>query len=63
MEIYTDCLKQNGLDFTIIAERPAKYWDGEQVILEDTDLKILFLGDTYIIAKSFSFVQQDENSR
>jgi hypothetical protein len=63
MEKYADCLKQNGLDFTIIGERPAKYWDGEQYILESQDLKILFLGDTYIIAKDFSFVRHDENSR
>ncbi|SHF95349.1 hypothetical protein [Flavisolibacter ginsengisoli] len=63
MEKYADCLKQNGLDFTIVGERPAKYWDGEQYILESQDLKVLFLGDTYIIAKGFSFVQQDENSR
>lgn len=59
MEEYAECLKNNGLDFTIIGERPAKYWDGEQFILEDTDLKILFIGDTYVIAKGFDFVRQD----
>ena len=59
METYADCLKQNGLGFSIIGERPAKYWDGEQFILEDTDLKILFIGDTYVIAKRFDFVRQD----
>jgi hypothetical protein len=63
MEKYADCLKQNELDFSIIGERPAKYWDGEQFIEEDANLKVLFLGDTYVIAKEFSFVQQDENSR
>lgn len=63
MEKYADCLKINGLDFSIIGERPAKFWDGEQFIEEDGNLNVLFLGDTYVIAKSFSFVQQDENSR
>jgi len=63
MELYAECLKQNGLDFSIIGERPAKFWDGEQYILESQDLKVLFLGDTYIIGKNFSFVRQDENSR
>jgi len=46
MEKYGDCLKQNGLDYTIIGERPAKYWDRDQFILENQDMKILFLGDT-----------------
>jgi hypothetical protein len=63
MEKYADCLKQNGLDFTIIGERPAKYWDGEQNILENQDLKILFIGDTYIIAHNFSFNRHEKNSR
>jgi hypothetical protein len=63
MEKYAECLKQNGLDFSIISERPAKYWDGEQFNEEDTNLKVLFFGNTYVIAKDFSFVQQDENSR
>ena len=63
MEKYSDCLKQNGLDFMIVGERPAKYWDREQLIEEDTNLKVLFLGDTYVVAKDYSFVQQDENSR
>ena len=58
MEIYADCLKRNGLDFTIIGERSPSYWNGEQFIAEDQDLRILFLGETYIIAKDFSFVQQ-----
>lgn len=63
MEKYADCLKLNGLDFSIIGERPAKVWDGEQYIEEDGNLRVLFLGDTYVIAKDFTFVLQDENSR
>ena len=63
MEKYADCLKKNGLNFSIIGERPATYWDGEQFIEEDTDLKVLFLRDTYVIAKDFYFAHQVENSR
>lgn len=63
MELYADCLKRNGLGFSIIGERPAKYWNGEQFISEDTSLKVLFLGDTYIIAKEFSFVRNDQDIR
>lgn len=63
MELYADCLKLNDLDFTIIGERPAKFWNGEQYTLESGGLKVLFLGDTYIIAKDFSFVLQDQTSR
>lgn len=63
MKKYASCLRQNELDFTIIGERPAMNCDGEQFTLERVDLKVLFLGDTYIIAEDFSFVRCDENSR
>ena len=60
---YADCLKKNGLDFTIIGERPATYWNGHEYLLQNKDLKILFFGDDYMIAKEFSFVQIMKNSR
>ena len=60
---YADCLKQNGLDFTIIGERPATYWNGTEFIIESGDLKILFFGKGYIIAKDFTLVRHDKNSR
>jgi len=59
---YGACLKQNGLGFTIIGERPATFWDDGKFIQEDANLKVLFLGNTYVIAKDFSFVQKDQNS-
>lgn len=61
MEKYAECLKENGLDFNIIGERPSVHWDGEQYIPESQDLKVLFIGDTYIIAKEFSFLLQHES--
>jgi hypothetical protein len=60
---YADCLKQNGLDFNIIGERPAKYWNGTEYIVESNDLKVLFFGKGYIIANDFSFVRHEKNSR
>ena len=60
---YADCLKQNGLDFTIIGERPAKYWNGSEFILESDKLNVLFFGKGYVIAKDFSFVRKEKNSR
>jgi hypothetical protein len=60
---YADSLKQNGLDYTIIGERPAKYWNGTEFILESGRLKILFFGKGYIIAKDFSFELLEKNSR
>lgn len=59
---YGECLKQNGMDYTILAERPATYWDGENHVPEKGDLKILFFGKGFIIAKDFAFVLH-ENSR
>ena len=63
MEKYAACLKQNGIDYNIIGEQPAEYRDGGQFIKQDSGLKVLLLGDTYIIARDFSFVRQDEDSR
>ena len=63
MEHYANCLKQNGLGYSIVGDWRPTYWDGEKHIPEPQDLKVLLLGDTYIIAESFSFVRQDENSR
>jgi hypothetical protein len=60
---YSDCLKQNGLDFSIIGERPAKYWNGTEFITESDGLKVLFFGKGYIIAKDFSFELHEKNSR
>jgi len=63
LTLYAECLKQNSLDFTIIGERIANYWNGEQYTSDSQSLKVLFLGDTFIIAKDFSFVLRDQNSR
>ena len=60
---YADSLIQNGLDFTIIGERPAKYWNGTEFIIESDRLKVLLFGKGYIIAKDFSFVLHEQNSR
>jgi hypothetical protein len=61
MEQYAECLKKNGLTFSIIGERPAQYWENGQFFEENTNLKVLFIGNTYIIAKDFNFVLQDYN--
>jgi len=63
MKLYAECLKKNGLDFTIIAEHYAKHWNGQRFISEPNNLKILLLGDTFVIAENFSFEKLGENSR
>lgn len=60
---YGGCLERNGLAYSIISEREPKYWNGEQYIQESKNLKILFMGKTYIIAEDFFFTKQEENSR
>jgi len=49
LERYALCLKENGLDYSIIGER----------LLTSQTLKILFLGDSYVIAESFAFTSRD----
>ena len=63
MEKYGECLKKNGLTCNFIGERQPMYWDGNQYIPETKDLKIMFIGNTYIIAEEFSFRRNGKNSR
>jgi hypothetical protein len=56
---YGECLKQNGLNYTILSERPASFWNGENHVPEDGDLRVMFFGKGFIIAKQFAFVRQD----
>lgn len=55
---YAECLQKNGLGYNIIGERAPKYWDGDQYVPESQDLKVLLLGNTYIVAKSFHFTRK-----
>jgi hypothetical protein len=57
---YAERLKVRGVDFSIIAERGATYWDGKSFIPESKDLKVLFLSETgtYIVAEDFRFQLQ-----
>lgn len=60
MDVYAHCLEQNGLGFTIIGERPTEYWQGKGTASEDAGLKILLLGESYVIAKDFTFIKQED---
>jgi hypothetical protein len=59
LEKYADCLIQNGLEYTIIGERPATRWDGDKFSLENTGLKVFTLGDSFVIAQNFIFSPHD----
>jgi hypothetical protein len=54
---YADCLEENGVAYTIINEQTPAYWNGNEFIPYEAGLSILLLGDTYIVAKNFSFIQ------
>jgi len=60
MEKYAACLMENELDFTFLGETPPGYRYSHEFNLEN--LKILFMGDTYLIAEDFSFVKQPEEN-
>jgi len=60
MNEYTKCLQKNGLDYNIIGEYPAKYWDGKNYIVEEEGLKVLFLGQTFVVVKDFIFKKRAE---
>jgi hypothetical protein len=63
LEHYASCLKQNGLNYSIVGEWRSTVWDGFKNVPESQDLQVLFLGDTYVIAEKFNFRVHDENSR
>jgi hypothetical protein len=59
LEKYGECLRKNGLDYNILGERPGKFWNRRQHIVESEDLKVLFIGSTFVIAKDFVFKRLD----
>jgi len=61
LEKYAECLKSNGMDYTIIGERPATYWRGRQY-LPEKKMRLLFFGESYFIAEKFSFLEINESS-
>jgi len=62
---YAECLKDHGIDYSIIGERPPVYWNGTSFEPESAQLKVLFMGetDTYIVAEDFTFAKQDKINR
>lgn len=58
---YAECIKNHGMDFSIIGERPPSYWNGKEYIRVAEDIKILFVTDTdgFIIAQDFIFTRLD----
>lgn len=58
LEMYGECLKHNEMDYSLIGERPQTYFDGQQYLPEPKDLKILFLGSNYVIAREYLFTRK-----
>jgi hypothetical protein len=56
LTIYGSCLEQYNLKHSIIGERQPSYWDGQQFVPERGNAKVLFIGDSYIIADKFVFM-------
>lgn len=63
MQLYAECLEGLGIGYSIVGERRPTYWDGNKHIPERESLKLLTLGDTFIIAEDFIFTLQNEDSR
>jgi hypothetical protein len=52
---YAKCLERNGMGYSIIGERMPVYFDGKEYVEEATDLKVLLLGQSYVVARAFLF--------
>jgi len=63
LEHYATCLKQNGLNYSIVGEWRPTVGDGFENVSNSEDLQVLFLGDTYVIAEKFIFRKHNQNSR
>lgn len=56
LTMYGSCLEQYNLKHSMISERQPRYWDGKQFVPERGNAKVLFIGDSYIIADKFIFI-------
>jgi hypothetical protein len=54
MEKYAEIVQRVGLRTSITDRSPAKYWDGADWIKQAEYLKLLHLGESYIIAERFN---------
>lgn len=54
LQQYADYLQSSDINYSIIGERLPTYWNGVEHI-DETSLKLLLFGDSYIVAKDFLF--------
>jgi hypothetical protein len=54
---YGEVLSSNGLDFYLLNEKDPTFWNGSMFEPEASDLKLLQLGRSFVIAQDFSFMR------
>lgn len=57
LDYYYRVLKRNNTEPYYYGSTEPKKWDGEQWVVEDKDLKLLIMGDSYFVGKKFTFQQ------
>jgi hypothetical protein len=56
MTIYASCLQKHNVQYSTPGERLPTYWNGKEHLAE-TELQLLLLGDSYIVAEDFEFYE------
>lgn len=59
MEEYAVCLRQNGMEASIIGDSSRQVWSSQQFDPIEQNIKVLFIGNSYIIADNFLFSEND----
>ena len=59
MEEYATCLRQNGMEASIIVDSSRQAWSNQQFDPAEQNLKVLFIGNSYVIADNFLFTQNE----
>ena len=57
MKEYANVLDRNGIGYSIIGNRTPTYWDGQNHIQEVGNAKVLLIGNSYIVADQFIFIE------
>lgn len=56
LEKYATVLERHKIQYSIVGDRVAQYWNGEKYIDETGNAKVLFIDNSYIIADEFIFI-------
>jgi len=55
IEKFSECFISEGIEHSLVGEREPKFWNGNSYVSQRVPVKVLIIGNSYLIAENFSF--------